>query len=314
MGRQRITGTWAAVATPLTAGGGLDAPMLGRFAAELVLRGCDGVALFGTTGEGPAFSVAERAAGLEAVLSAGVPAERVIASIGCTALGDVEALARHALSRGVAKVMMLPPFFFKGVGADGVFAAFARTIDRLGDDRMRLVLYHIPQTSAVAMPPAVIGRLAAAYPEIVVGVKDSSGDWEHSVGLIRAFPDLSILVGAEGHVARAVGHGGAGTICGLANLAPQLMRRVCDLADMARAEDLARIDALVAALAAGPFVPRVKAALAALTGHAGWSGVRPPLEALADAEAADLVAALKATGLSAHDREPDGSRTEPALG
>jgi 4-hydroxy-tetrahydrodipicolinate synthase len=313
MARQRITGTWAAIPTPLTAGGGLDAPMLGRFAAELLLRGCDGVALFGTTGEGPAFSVAERAAGLEAVLAAGVPSDRVIASVGCTALADVEALSRHALARGVVRLMMLPPFFFKGVGPDGVFAAFARTIDRLGDERMRLVLYHIPQTSAVAMPHAVIGRLAAAYPEIVVGIKDSSGDLDHTLGLIRAFPDLSVLVGAENHVAPAVGHGAAGTICGIANLAPQLIRRVCDMGDMARPEDLAKIDALIAVVAAGPFVPRVKAALAALSGHPQWSWVRPPLEPVAAEEGAALVAGLKATGLSAFDRERGGSRTEAAL-
>jgi len=196
MARHRIAGTWAAVATPLTAAGGLDAQALGRFAGELVLRGCDGVALFGTTGEGPAFSVAERAAGLEAVLAAGVPADRMIVGIGCTALADTEALARHALSRGVVRLMMLPPFFFKGVGAEGVFTAFARTIDRLGDDRMRMVLYHIPQATAVAMPHPVIARLAAAYPEVVVAIKDSTGDWDHTVGLIDAFPTLSVLVGA----------------------------------------------------------------------------------------------------------------------
>lgn len=310
MARQRIMGTWVAVATPLTATGGLDAPLLGRFAAELLLRGCDGVALFGTTGEGPAFSVAERAAGLEAVLAAGVPPDRVIASIGCTALADVEALARHALSRGVVRLMMLPPFFFKGVGADGVYAAFARTIDRLGDDRMRLVLYHIPQTSAVAIPHEAIGRLLAAYPEIVVAIKDSGGDLDHTLGLVRAFPDLSVLVGAENHVAPVVGHGGAGTICGLANIAPQLIRRACDMGDMARPEDLARIDALIAAVTAGPFVPRVKAALAALTGQGSWAVVRPPLEPVAADGVAGLVAALRATGLSAHDREPGGSLTE----
>lgn len=313
MVRQRITGTWAAVATPLTAGGGLDTATLGFFAAELVLRGCDGVALFGTTGEGPAFSVAERAAGLEAVLAAGVPTDRVIASVGATALADVEALIRHALARGVAKVMMLPPFFFKGVGAEGVYAAYARTIDRVGDDRMRLVLYHIPQTSAVDMPHAVIERLAAAYPGIVVGIKDSTGDREHSLGLIRAFPDLSVLVGAENHVAAAVGHGGAGTICGLANLAPQLMRRICDLGDMAKPEDLAKVDRLIATVASGPFVPRVKAALAALTGHAAWGVVRPPLEPVGPEAAAALAAGLKAAGLVSADREPNGSRTEPAL-
>ena len=313
MARQRITGTWAAVATPLTAGGGLDAPMLGKFAAELLLRGCDGVALFGTTGEGPAFSVAERAAGLEAALAAGVPADRVIASVGCTALADVEALARHALARGVVRLMMLPPFFFKGVGAEGVYTAYARTIDRLGDDRMRLVLYHIPQTSAVAVPHEAVRRLAAAYPEIVAGIKDSSGDLDHTLGLIRAFPDLSVLVGAENHVAPVVGHGGAGTICGLANLAPQLIRRVCDMGDMAKPDDRAKIDALIAAVAAGPFVPRVKAALAALTGHAAWSVVRPPLEPVAPDDASALVAGLKAAGLSAFDREPGGSRTEAAL-
>ena len=132
------------------------------------------MAPFGTTGEGPSFSVAERTAALDAMLGAGVPTSRLVAATGCAALPDTVALTRHALQAGVARSLVLPPFFFKELSDDAVYGCFARLVDSVADSRLRVYLYHIPQFSGVGVAPDVVARLAADYPGIIAGVKDSA--------------------------------------------------------------------------------------------------------------------------------------------
>ncbi|MGX2042061.1 dihydrodipicolinate synthase family protein [Methylocaldum sp. MU1018] len=228
-----IRGLWCAALTPLGRDGDVDRAKLAAHARALLANGVDGVVPFGTTGEGPSFSVAERRGGLDALLAA-------------------------------------------------------------GDARLRVYLYHIPQLSGVPIRPEVVARLAAAYPGIVAGVKDSGGDFAHTAELLNRAPRLSILAGHEPHLPRLMRAGGAGTVCGVANLFPDLAAAL--LRPDALADDEARIRSLLDIVLRYPFVPAFKAVRAAQTGDPGWLMPKPPLSPLTEVERASLIAALHSAG------------------
>jgi 4-hydroxy-tetrahydrodipicolinate synthase len=292
-----VRGVWCATLTPLDAAGDVDVARFAAHAHELFAAGVAGIAPFGTTGEGPSFTVAEREAALDALLEARVPSERVVAATGCAALGDAVELTRHALCAGCAGVLVLPPFFFDGVGNDAVYATYAKLIERVADDRLRLYLYHIPQLTRVPIAPAVVDRLAAAFPRIVAGVKDSSGDLANTLTLARRFPSLSIMTGHEPHIPALLAAGGAGTICGLANVDARAIRRLHDAANAGeRDAALAHVRRLLEILAPYPLIPAIKAACAAARDEASWLPIREPLRALDASQYQALRGALRELG------------------
>jgi 4-hydroxy-tetrahydrodipicolinate synthase len=299
-----LGGVWCATLTPLDADGRPDHARLAAHVQRLFAAGVDGIALFGTTGEGQSLSVAERLAGLEALLDAGVEPTRILAGTGCAALPETIELTRHAVACGCAGALVLPPFFFKDVSDDGVYASYARVIDGVADARLRLFIYHIPQVSEVPIADVVIARIAAAYPTLLAGIKDSECNLEHSLRLIASFPNLAIYVGFEPHLPAALAAGGAGTICGVANLYPRLIRRLFDraLAPDHR-DDLARVERFVASLEHYPIFAAFKALQAELTGDGAWNALRAPLVRLDPGARATWLEAVAACGIVA---ERDG--------
>ena len=300
--RSPLGGVWCATLTPLAADGRPDHAHLAAHVQRLFAAGVDGVALFGTTGEGQSFSVAERLAGLEALLDAGVDPARIIVGTACAALPETIELTRHAVACGCAGALVLPPFFFKGISDDGVYASYARIIDTVADARLRLFLYHIPQATGVPITDAVVARIAAAYPIVLAGIKDSECNLEHSLRLLASFPNLAIFVGFEPHLPAALAAGGVGTICGVANLYPRLVRRLFDraLAPDHR-EDLARVDRFIAALEPFPLFAAFKALQAELTGDSAWDALRPPLVPLESSARKAWLAAAEACGIDRSD-------------
>ncbi|MGY3237461.1 4-hydroxy-tetrahydrodipicolinate synthase [Bradyrhizobium sp. USDA 4448] len=278
---EAIRGFWVASATPLAADGSVDSAKLAGHAKQLFSKGVDGVVLFGTTGEGTSFNVTERVATIEAVLKAGVPAERIGVGGGFPAISDSIALTRAALGLGLRHVLILPPYFDRSVTAEGIEDAFAAIIDGATDDRLRAYLYHIPQISGVAIPTTVAANLRKRYGKVLAGLKDSSGDFKQFQAFRAAAPELAITVGNETDIARAIAGGGAGTICGMANITPELVKAIIDGKDV-EARMQAAVDIVVKSAS---FLTTLKAILAAQTGDAGWLRVRPPLRALSDGAA-----------------------------
>jgi 4-hydroxy-tetrahydrodipicolinate synthase len=278
---EAIRGFWVASATPIASDGSVDSAKLAAHAKHLFGKGADGVVLFGTTGEGTSFNVTERVATIEAVLKAGVPAERIGIGGGFSAISDGIALTRAALGLGLRHVLILPPYFDRNVTADGIEDAFAAIIDGVADDRLRAYLYHIPQISGVAIPTSVAANLRKRYGKVVAGLKDSSGDFKQFQAFRAAAPELAITVGNETDIARAIAGGGAGTICGMANITPELVKAMIDGKDV-EARMQAAVDIVVKSAS---FLTTLKAILAAQTGDAGWLRVRPPLRALSDGAA-----------------------------
>jgi 4-hydroxy-tetrahydrodipicolinate synthase len=293
-----LQGLWCATLSPLDKRGAFDGARLATHAQRLFAAGVDGIAPFGTTGEGQSFSVAERRAGLDALIEAGIAPRRMLAATGCAALPDAIELTRHALAAGCAGALVLPPFFFKDVTDEGIYAAYAALIDGVGDNRLRLYLYHIPQVSGVGLSVAMVSRLAAAYPVVVAGVKDSSGSFDNSRELVAALPQLSIFVGHEPHLPALRKLGGAGTICGIANLYPRLMRRLYDSSlDSSPGGELPLIESVIAALMRFPIFGALKSLQAELSGDASWRALRAPLLPLSTADARALNQAVAAAGI-----------------
>jgi 4-hydroxy-tetrahydrodipicolinate synthase len=296
----QIRGVFCAAATPVGEDGEPDLARLAAHAKRLLADGCDGIALLGTTGEANSFSVAERQAIVEAAAAAVGP-ERLMPGTGVCAFTDTVALTRHALSLGATRVVMLPPFYYKQPSDEGLYAAYSAVIDRLADDRLRIVLYHIPQMSMVPLSLALVERLIGRYPATIAGIKDSSGDFTHSESLVRNFPGLSVLPGADPAMRPLLALGGAGCITATSNLvAAELATVFRHHADPARQAEVdaaqERIEKTRAVSAKFAQIPAIKAMLARRYRDEGWRRTRPPLIALDAAQAAELDRLMTAIG------------------
>lgn len=291
-----IHGLWPALLLPVSSSGELDTARAMAHAHRMLNAGSDGVTLFGTTGEGPAFTVAERKALLEAMLDTGnnhgachpIRPDQIIVTITALALGDAIELGRHASRLGVHRQMLMPPFYFNQPQDAGLVEAVSQVVRGIGDDGLKLLLYHFPAMSTFGFSHAAIAELLRRHAGQVAGVKDSSGDLAHAIGLAQAFPALSILVGAEPHVAPVMVQGGSGSINGLANVAPGLMRRVINAPGAVSAADvqlMASLLDLLGAMPGMPFVAVYKTMLAEQTGDDTWLNVRAPLNPLDNTEA-----------------------------
>lgn len=294
-----ISGLWPALLHPVSADGQLDTPRAIAHAQRMLAAGCDGVTLFGTTGEGPAFTLAERMALLEAMLASGIRPDQVVVTTTALALGDSIALGRHACALGVRRQMLMPPFYFNQPRDAGIVEAVSQVVRGIGDDGLRLLLYHFPAMSTFGFSHAAIAELVRRHPQQVVGVKDSSGDLAHSLALAQAFPSMAILVGAEPHIAPVMLAGGSGSINGLTNIAPALMRRVISAPQAVLESDTQQMLALLALLSACPGMPFVgvyKTMLAEQTGDDTWLNVRAPLCPLDNTEAQTVRQGYRAIG------------------
>ncbi|MGN6703807.1 MAG: dihydrodipicolinate synthase family protein, partial [Burkholderiaceae bacterium] len=182
----RLTGVFSPVVTPFGADLAPDAGKLVRHCRWLLSQGV-GLAVFGTNSEANSLSTGEKRGLLDALADAGIPGNRMMPGTGCCALPDTVELTRHAVARGAGGVLMLPPFYYKGVSDDGLFASYSEVIQRVGDQRLRIYLYHIPQVSQVPISLGLIERLLKAYPGTIAGIKDSSGDWSNTQAMLERF-------------------------------------------------------------------------------------------------------------------------------
>jgi 4-hydroxy-tetrahydrodipicolinate synthase len=279
-----LRGIWPALMTPLNEDLSVDIPRFAAHARALLAAGCAGVTPFGTTGEGPSFSVAERRAAVQALVDGGVPPAQILVSVSCASIPDTVALTRHAQDIGAWGVLLMPPFFFKGVSDEGVLASLDAVLAATADRPLRVVLYHIPQISGVALSHGVIAALLRRWPERIVALKDSGCQRQPSLALAAAFmPPLGVHVGNEPDLPALAAAGSRGAVSGIANFMPRTVHRLATTPDAAAtAADLARILELLAWLGGYALIPALKAIMAAQTGHAGWRRVRAPLVALDD--------------------------------
>ena len=291
-----LSGVLAPVVTPFQRDLSPDATRLIGHCRWLLERNC-GLAVFGTNSEANSLSVDERIELLDLLLEAGLDPERMMPGTGCCAFPDTVRLTSHAVESGVGGVLMLPPFYYKGVSDEGLYRSFAQVIDRVADDRLRIYLYHFPQMSAVSISIDLVGRLREAFPGIVVGMKDSSGDRAHLEAVLRAFPGFGMFAGNETLLLANMRAGGAGCISATSNVNPQAIDRLFRSWRSDDAESIqASLNDVRLAVQQFPLVPALKKIVSHYASDPEWNRLRPPLVELGEAEGKKLIGDLERLG------------------
>jgi 4-hydroxy-tetrahydrodipicolinate synthase len=295
----RLQGVLAPVVTPFKSDLSPDRERFVRHCKWLLANGCRGLAVFGTNSEANSLSVDERMALLEALVQEGVPAAALMPGTGCCALMDSVRLTSHAVKLGCAGVLMLPPFYYKGVSDEGLYRNFAEVIERVDDARLQLYLYHIPPVSQVPVALALIERLLKKFPRAVAGVKDSSGDWNNTKAMLDAFAKsgFDVFAGSEVFLLDNMRNGGKGCITATGNINPGAINEVFERWQGSNADALQKgITATRGVVQRYPMISALKAVIAHYGRDPEWATVRPPLVELTSEQNKSLMAELQARG------------------
>ena len=271
-----------------------DADALVFHCKWLLSQGADGLAVFGTTSEANSLGLEERMSLLDHLIASGIPPNLLMPGTGTTALTDTVKLTTHAVARGCAGVLMLPPFYYKAVDDDGLFASFSEVIQRVGNAALRVYLYHIPPVSQISLSLDLIGRLLKSYSGIVVGLKDSSGDWCNTSAVLTEYPSLATFCGSEVFLLDTLRKGGAGSITATANINIANIKKVYENWQGDGSEKLQKkITTVRKAFENYPAIPALKAIISKYRESPNWATVRPPLQRLGAEDTVKLSSILK---------------------
>ena len=297
---ERITGVLSPVVTPFKADLSPDPERFVKQCRWLLSQDV-GLAVFGTNSEANSLATEEKIELLDRLADAQLDPARMMPGTGCCAITDSVRLTAHATKLGCAGVLMLPPFYYKGVSDDGLFRNFAEVIERVGDERLRIYLYNIPPVSQVAITLPLIERLLSHYPGIVAGIKDSSGDWNNTKAYLDSFADqgFDVFPGSETFLLRGMRHGGAGCISATANVNPAAIARLFATWSTADADtQQTQLDDIRGIFAGYPMIPALKTAVAHYSRDASWATVRPPLVELTAEQKSSLISELDRAGFT----------------
>src|SRR5881398_2173021 len=310
---QRIRGVLAPVVTPFKTDLSPDRERFIRHCQWLLSQNC-GLAAFGTNSEANSMSAKERMTLLDALVAAGVDPSRMMPGTGCCSVTETVELTAHAVKHGCAGVLMLPPFYYKEVSEEGLYRYFSEVVQRVGDTRLKTYLYHIPPVAIVGVTPKLVERLLKAYPNAIVGMKDSSGDWNNTKTFLDAFAkdDFDVFVGSESFLLANMRHGGVGTISATANVDPAAIHKLyrewvrsrtgdsgapqADLDDQQQRLNVVR--QVFASRKFPSMIAALKQAIAIYADDPAWAKVRPPLVELTPEQAKALAAELNAIGFT----------------
>jgi 4-hydroxy-tetrahydrodipicolinate synthase len=296
----RIRGALAPVLTPFRPDLTPDMPRFISHCRWLIDQQV-GLAVFGTNSEAASLSVDERIAMTDAVLAAGIPAARMMPGTGGCALSDAVRLTRHAVANGAAGALMLPPFFFKGVTDEGLYAYYSEVIEQVSSADLRVYLYHIPQFTQVPITLKLIEMLRKRYPETVVGAKDSSGDWSNTSAMIDNFAldGFDVFPASESTLSKALPLGAAGCISATINMNPAGIHALYQGWNGQEGPALqAKADAVRQVFQQFPMIPAMKRVVAETAKNPDWAIVRPPLVELDEGQSTKLRAVLNSLAFS----------------
>lgn len=297
MAKTDFSGVLVPAVTPFKANLETDAPLFLKMCRWLLAQGANGLAVFGTTSEANSMSIPERRHLLETLVEGGVDPALLLPGTGQSALPDAIELTRHAVSLGCGGVLMLPPFYYKPVSDEGLFAFYSEVIEQVGSPDLGLWLYHIPQMTGVGIPHDLIERLIKRYPHTVLGIKDSSGDWENTEAMLTRFPGFRIFPSSEGVLLKALRLGAAGCITASGNINAAAIRRLIESQSSPEAETLQQQVAEVRTIFSSyALIPAAKAVLSTMLREPGLATVRPPLTPLSDIQSAELLGRLERAG------------------
>jgi 4-hydroxy-tetrahydrodipicolinate synthase len=294
---QRIRGVLAPVLTPFRADFSPDKERFSAHCEWLLAQNC-GLAVFGTTSEANSLAAEERATLLDELVAAGVDTSRMIVGTGCCSITETVKLTSQAAKHGCAGVLMLPPFYYKGVSEEGLYRYFSEVVERVGDTRLRIYLYHIPPVAMVGITAGLVERLLKSYPNAIAGMKDSSGDWNNTKVYLDAFAQsgFDVFVGSESFLLANMRNGGAGTISATANVNPAAIHKLyAEWKNADADEQQAKLNVIRDAFGKKyPLISALKQCIASYANDPAWAKVRPPLVELTAEQAEALAAELEA--------------------
>ena len=297
----RIRGVLSPVVTPFRADLSPDPQRFIAHCRWLLSQNC-GLAVFGTNSEANSLSAGERMMMFDALVAGGLDTSRMMPGTGCCSIPETVRLTSHAVKSGCAGVLMLPPFYYKGVTEEGLYRHFSEVVQRVGDARLRIYLYHIPPVAVVGITPGLVERLLKTYPTAIAGMKDSSGDWKNTKTFLDAFAKsgFDVFVGSELFLLANMRNGGIGTISATANVNPAAIHKLYMEWRNADADDQQARLKIVRDTFGQKYlmIGALKQGIAIYAGDPGWATVRPPLVALTAEQAKSLAAELKQIGFT----------------
>lgn len=302
MAQPRFSGVLAPVITPFQVDLTPDSALLAKHCQWLVSQGA-GLAVFGTNSEANSLSLPEKRQLLDSLCEQGIATTHLMPGTGACALTDAVELTAHAVALGCRGVLMLPPFYYKGVSDDGLFAFYAEVIERVADEKLQIYLYHIPPISQVPINFDLIERLAAAYPANIAGIKDSSGDWNNTLQLNQlGIEDFRVFCGSESFLLQNMQNGGAGCISATANVNPAAIHDLyANWQDSDAGQKQAQLNQIRDIFQSFPMIAALKAATAQYAEESAWLRVRPPLVPLSKQELEKLTQQLQDAGFQMPD-------------
>ena len=254
--------------------------------------------LFGTTSEANSLSLVEKISLLDDLVEAGINPSLLMPGTGCCSLTETVQLTSHAVKLGCKGTLMLPPFFYKDISDDGLLRSYAETIERVGNSALKIYLYHIPPVSGVSISLDLIERLIIRYPNVIVGVKDSSGNWENTQSILeRQWDDFRVFAGSEHFLLQTMRAGGAGCISATANINPNAIYNLYKEWKSDRADNLQeQLNQVRTVLESYPMIPALKSVISYYSNHPDWTIVRPPFISLEKETQKELIQKLKSLG------------------
>jgi 4-hydroxy-tetrahydrodipicolinate synthase len=281
MKKEKMTGVITPILTPFNDDLNLAPDLYLSHAIWLLEQGIHYISPFGTTGEALSLSLNERLNALDILIKGGIDPAVLMPGTGLCNLEETVTLCRHAVDHGCAAVMTLPPFFYKNASDDGLYAYFVQLIETVNRDDLKICMYHIPPLAGIGFSPALAGRLAKDFPDIIVAYKDSSGDFENTKKVIASAPDIAVFPGSETFLREGMENGGMGCISATCNVNPAGIRNVFDVITGAKEGILDQVNIEMKTFRKkvegyGP-IPAMKGMLAEKRGDARWRNVRPPI-------------------------------------
>jgi 4-hydroxy-tetrahydrodipicolinate synthase len=258
-----------------------------------------GLAVFGTNSEANSLSVSQKINAVHHLIKSGIAPSQMMPGTGACSIADAVEMTLAAVDSKCAGVLMLPPFYYKDVSEDGLFAYYASVIERVGSAALQVYIYNIPPVVKFGIPVTLLERLVKAYPQTVVGMKDSSGDWSYTESCIKALASTGFRVyaGSETFLLKTLRAGGAGCISATANVNPKAISTLAKHWQDADADQKqAALDAVRATFAKHPMIAAMKSAVSRYSKDPAWNTLLPPLISLNEEAKNELYADLDALG------------------